>query len=130
LHALAAGLSNSRGETAGRAKLTDDQVREIRARYTGGWGEQTKLAREYGVSQGLVAQIVRGAIWTHLDGDYKPKRSWRQSRPVKLSERRKAALRLRYAEGVSPMQLAREFGVGRLTIRDIVRGRQPKGVEQ
>lgn len=43
------------GKTLGRAKAL-----EIRARYTGKWGEQTALAKEYGISPQMVGFIVRG----------------------------------------------------------------------
>lgn len=43
-----------------RAKLTDEQVAEIRARYTGAWGEFTRLADEYGVTGQHIAAIVKG----------------------------------------------------------------------
>lgn len=52
-----------RGEAHGRAKLTVEQVREIRERWVGYPGKQKALAAEYGVSQGLISQIVRKAIW-------------------------------------------------------------------
>lgn len=42
------------------ARLTDAQVLEVRRRYTGAWGEQTTLAREYGVSSNHINLIVRG----------------------------------------------------------------------
>ncbi len=48
------------GEANGRAKLTDAQVAEIRARYTGAWGEQTLLAKEYSVTQAHISSLVRG----------------------------------------------------------------------
>src|SRR3990167_9270260 len=67
LHAITNHLYGGRGEAHGRAKLTEKQVHEIRRRYTGRYGEQTKLAREYGVSQMLISKIARGDIWTHLD---------------------------------------------------------------
>lgn len=47
------------GERNHQAKLTDKQVAEIRARYTGRRGEQTELAREYGVTQANISLIVR-----------------------------------------------------------------------
>lgn len=43
------------GKKLGRAKAL-----EIRARYTGKRGEQTALAREYGISPQMVGYIVRG----------------------------------------------------------------------
>lgn len=44
--------------------LSDDDVRAIRARYTGARGEQTSLAREYGVSSNQINLIVRGLART------------------------------------------------------------------
>jgi len=51
----------SAGERNHNAKLTDAQVAEIRQRYSGTRGEQTALAREYGVTQALVHMIVKGS---------------------------------------------------------------------
>lgn len=42
------------------AKLTYEQVEEIRCRYTGKRGEQTWLGKEYGVTQSTVSAIVGG----------------------------------------------------------------------
>jgi hypothetical protein len=43
-----------------RLKLTDEDVRDIRASYTGAWGQQSALARQYGVSDNQISLIVRG----------------------------------------------------------------------
>jgi len=55
------------GAQHGRAKLTDDQVRAIRARY---WSAerptQPSLAMEYGVSDSTISLIVRNKHWRHL----------------------------------------------------------------
>jgi len=45
-------------------KLGRAQALEIRARYTGKRGEQTALAREYGISPQMVGYIVRGESHT------------------------------------------------------------------
>jgi hypothetical protein len=43
------------------AKLTVEQVAEIRSRYVRGQSPtQTELAREYGVSQGVISSVIRG----------------------------------------------------------------------
>lgn len=53
------------GERHGHAKLTEDNVREIRARY--GAGETcTNLAAEFGVSQPNVNVLVHGKTWKHV----------------------------------------------------------------
>ena len=40
-------------------KLSDDQVAAIKSSYTGRHGQQTALAKQYGVSQSLIFAIVR-----------------------------------------------------------------------
>lgn len=47
-----------------QAKLTEEQVREIRYRYVKGAG--AILAAEYGVSVVLIGRIVRRQAWRHL----------------------------------------------------------------
>lgn len=47
-------------DAPGRGKLTPEQRDEIRQRYTGAFGEQTALAREYGVTQSRISAIVGG----------------------------------------------------------------------
>lgn len=64
---------NPRGESHGRAQLTDAQVREIRERY----GPPRKpgpnpkspaheLAQEYGVSLHVIQRIVQRKTWLHI----------------------------------------------------------------
>ena len=54
------------GEDNPRAKLTDDQVREIRAQYRPGTG--SSLARTYGVHSSTIALIVTGKMRRNADG--------------------------------------------------------------
>jgi hypothetical protein len=55
--------TSSRGVRSGMAKLTEEQVRQIRARA----GEKQKLlVEEYGVSQGTISDIIRRKIWGWL----------------------------------------------------------------
>lgn len=51
----------AKGELSARAKLSDEDVSVVRRRYEAGGTSQDALAKEYGVSQGLISQIVRGA---------------------------------------------------------------------
>ena len=55
--------ADSRGERNSRARLTAEQVAEIRRRSTGTYGEQSALAREFGVSVGAVAHVIHGRSW-------------------------------------------------------------------
>lgn len=57
-HAFAMGLA-PRGERHGHAKLTDDQVREIRARRASG-EPGSVLAKAFGVSPSTISQIASG----------------------------------------------------------------------
>lgn len=53
------------GEGNGVAKLTDDQVRDIvRLRKSG--ATQPELAKQFGVTQPTISDIVNGKRWTHV----------------------------------------------------------------
>ena len=125
VHAYRLGLQRG-GEHQGGAKLTDDKVREIRARYKGGNGEQTKLAKEFGVSQGLISQIVRGDVWRHLPvgevtGDPR-KASGERHRNASVTNEQVREIRGLYAAGgVTHQQLARQYGISRMTVSRVVR---------
>lgn len=49
-----------------KAKLTDDQVVEIRRLYTGKIVYQKQLATMFGISQAAVSDIVNGYSWKHV----------------------------------------------------------------
>lgn len=52
-----------RGANNGRAKLTDEQVREIRSSNETG----AELARRFGISKVMACRIKRGDAWHHLN---------------------------------------------------------------
>lgn len=54
------------GERHGIAKLTIQQVREIRQRYIPRKVSMYKLADEYGVSEMTINNIIHGKIWRHV----------------------------------------------------------------
>jgi hypothetical protein len=54
------------GERNPRAKLTGEQVAEIRRRYVPGIVGLGRLAVEFGVSKPMIGYIVRGESWTHV----------------------------------------------------------------
>lgn len=49
-----------------QSKLTEDQVREMRAKYAAGGVPQRELAAEFGVSGALVSFIVTRKAWKHI----------------------------------------------------------------
>jgi hypothetical protein len=55
-----------KGERCGGAKITDEIVREIRARYRTGIVRQIRLAEVYGVSTVMIWKIVHRKKWTHV----------------------------------------------------------------
>lgn len=55
-----------RGENSPVAKLSEEQVREIRRRYAEGGVLQRELGAEYGIHQGAVSGIVLRKSWTHI----------------------------------------------------------------
>jgi hypothetical protein len=54
------------GEDHGNAKLTDEQIAEIRTMYEQGGVRQVDLASRFGVSQRCISLIVRREAWTHI----------------------------------------------------------------
>jgi len=52
-----------RGEAHRWAKLTAEQVMDIRARYR---GSRLALSQEYGVSPSLISMVAHGRCWKHL----------------------------------------------------------------
>ena len=62
-----AGRRYQKGSDRPAAKLTDDQIVEIREAVAHG-STQTDVAATFGVSQGLVSLIVNGHRWRHVGG--------------------------------------------------------------
>ena len=54
------------GEANDYAKLTEQQVRDIRLRWRYRVVPMSALAREYGVSQSAISDICRRATWAHV----------------------------------------------------------------
>jgi hypothetical protein len=75
--AIGKGGQKRHGERNGRAKLTKEQIQEIRARYTAGGISQTALAREYGTVQGHIWRIVHGVQWNDRAFENTPQQSKR-----------------------------------------------------
>jgi hypothetical protein len=62
----AGNLADMRAKGRGYRKLTDDQVRAIRAQWTGQRGQHAELAREYGVTDRAIKYIVDGEHYARL----------------------------------------------------------------
>ena len=57
------GQTGALGEKNGRARLTWNQVREIRTRYSLGNIGYQRLAKEYGIGKTTVYHIIKGEDW-------------------------------------------------------------------
>lgn len=72
-HAYNAGLQPSRkGSGNGYSKLTEDDVRIIRARAARGfkYGERKAFAKAMGIAENTMTDIINRKLWTHVeDGD-------------------------------------------------------------
>lgn len=55
-----------RGEQAGKAKLTESNVLEIRRRYAAGGVTTRALALEFGVAASVIHGAIKGKYWAHL----------------------------------------------------------------
>lgn len=67
---------NTEGEKNGQSKLTDNQVKEIREKYkmneiTGRYLRKkysnAKLAKEYGITQSVISDIITYKKWKHIE---------------------------------------------------------------
>jgi hypothetical protein len=58
-----------KGADNGRAKLTEEQVLEIRRSYAEGGVTQQALGDEYGIDHSVISRIVRRELWTHLEAE-------------------------------------------------------------
>jgi hypothetical protein len=57
----------ARGERVSTAKLTELQVKDILRSCPPGTRNQSKKAREYGISQATIWHIINGNNWKHID---------------------------------------------------------------
>lgn len=67
LHAYRVGLQSAEGQKNGQAKLTEDDVRQIRE-IAARWDRPTigQIGAKFGVSAATVHRILRGDGWTHV----------------------------------------------------------------
>jgi hypothetical protein len=59
-------FNGAQGERNCKAKLSEEQVKKIRAMYEAGGESTNTLARKFDVTQALISQIVLRKIWKHV----------------------------------------------------------------
>jgi hypothetical protein len=57
----------AQGTGPGRTKVTEDQVREIRAEYAAGGISQREIGEKHGIGQVEVSHIVTRRAWSHVE---------------------------------------------------------------
>ena len=65
-HAYDTGLKDNKGIKNGRAKLSENQVLEIRKLYKAGEYTKTALGKMFGVSDVHIGSIIRRELWNHI----------------------------------------------------------------
>ncbi|MCX4993427.1 endonuclease domain-containing protein [Streptomyces sp. NBC_00568] len=132
--ALAMKRSTPRAGSRGRsAHLTDDTVREIRARYAGGDVTQRALACEYGVSQNAIGLILRRKTWLHVEDECSAtvdSSPWsvdkRVNRARRITADQIAEARRLQASGASYRSIAAQLGVHHTTVMRLLTGKHSK----
>lgn len=106
--------------------LTEAQTTEIRTRYAAGDVNQRDLAAEFGVSQTLISQIVRGDTRKTVAGPTLRPRQLARNQGTKnpnarLTDAQVAEIREQYARGsITQRQLAAQHRVSQKSIWAIV----------
>jgi len=66
LHGVANDFIPITGSQNPAAKLTEDDVRQIKRRYVKGQYGYKRLAKEYGVCWEAIRNIIKGYVWQHV----------------------------------------------------------------
>ena len=101
-----------KGETNGLHKLTEKQMLEICDKYLEGkYGPE--LAKEYGVSSGLIYHITTGLNWKHIVGKEKLEKMRNMNRHYshKLTDKDILDIRKRHSNGEKVSDLAKEYNL-------------------
>ncbi len=112
------------GELCGKAKLTWDQVREMRERYQKKDNEDTyaTLAENYNVACGTIQSVIEHRTWKQADYSHEPiKRDLVAGNPkAKLDWEQVGDVRRRYDSGESCSSIASSYNMKYSAIRKIV----------
>jgi uncharacterized protein YjcR len=111
--------SSNPGENNGMAKVTWEEVRQIRKKWLTGKYTQPQLATKYGLTFQAVSKIVKNETWA--DSSY----VWqRRVQAKKLTQEDVNMIRKMYGSGKYSLQnLADKFNVSNPTIHGITSGK-------
>lgn len=111
----------ARGERVGRAVLTSSDVDEIRSSHASGESQQS-LAARFGVTNPHISRIVRGLTWQHTHQPVADASHQRHGN-AKLTRDQVIDIRARYAAGQPKRSIARDLGINRATVVNVINGR-------
>lgn len=114
------------GEANRHAKLTEEDVCEMRARFASGETTIAKLAAEYGIGPSGIGRAVRGRTWKQCSGE--PAKSTVSQINNKLDDSHIRIMRtLREERGMSYRAIARLFGVSGNGAKKAITGQRARG---
>lgn len=118
------------GSLSGKSKLDEAAVIAIRSSYDSGAASSTQLAAQYGVTPGLIGQIITGRIWKHVGGSVRkgPAAGERTNKNT-ITEAQVREIRMRRAAGEKLRAIAADYGCSEATISLAARGLTWKCVE-
>lgn len=109
------------GERNAMAKLSSEQVSEIRRLYNTGNYFHSTLGRMFNVSSGSIGEIIRGDTWGRV-GD--TSRTFIRVGGCKLSPDQVSEIRKRYSDGgISMKKLGSEYNVSATAVYAIMKGK-------
>lgn len=113
-------MRHSFGERSGTATISAEDVVRMRNLSRVGWRNQ-EIALAFGIPQATASAAITGKTWAHVPGPVPPQRGERHHQ-AKLSDAEVAEIRGRHSSGEQQVSLAREFGVSKSLVSQIVRG--------
>ncbi len=122
---------HSFGTRNGSAKLTEEEIMQIRYKFEVEKQSMLGLAKQFNVSDTHISRIVKGKIWKHLSTgtsltNETYHRFGRLNSKAKLTEEQVMRIRFKAREGLSIKELVNEFSMSREQIGNIVSGRSWK----
>jgi hypothetical protein len=118
----------ARGETHGRAKLTDEKVRAMRLEMHAGMTFQA-AGEKYDVDHITAERVYRGKLWKHIPLEYTPVSRRVGGRSPAIASEVVRACRKLDAEKIPYVEIACRVGLGRSQVRDICLRKTYKHIE-
>src|SRR5690625_4691 len=116
---------NMKGSNHHATTLSEDDVKEIRRKFTGERGQVSDLAKEYGTAIATMSDIIRGVSWKHVPAASLPKTKKR----VRLQESDVREIRRRRDSGETLAKIAEDYNTSETNIMLIAKRKTWKHVK-